>query len=39
MQYEFTTVGALIGMVIAILCIIKKVQPALSYKSLEKKEP
>ena len=30
MQYEFTTIGALIGMVIAIICIIKKVQPAYS---------
>lgn len=30
MQYEFTTIGALIGMVVAIVLIIKKVQPAYS---------
>lgn len=30
MSYEFTTLGAMIGLVIAIVLIIKKVQPAYS---------
>lgn len=30
MEYSFTTIGALIGMAIAIILIIKKVQPAYS---------
>ena len=30
MTYEFTTIGALIGLVLAIILIIKKVQPAYS---------
>mgnify|MGYP005927061685 CR=1 FL=1 len=28
MDYSFTTIGALIGMAVAIILIIKKVQPA-----------
>ena len=30
MDYSFTTIGALIGMAVAIILIIKKVQPAYS---------
>ena len=30
MNYEFTTVGALIGLAVAIILIIKKLQPAYS---------
>lgn len=30
MNYEFTTLGAIIGLVIAIVLIVKKVQPAYS---------
>ena len=30
MGYDFTTLGAIIGLVIAIVLIIKKVQPAYS---------